>query len=171
MILRKIHYGLVILIICFSNIAWSATAFTGGWRGVLTESKGQWGASDLEFSSLGNPIISYVDNTKTTRKFEASAINKAVTFVPDGGGVATITVLSLTKRSNTLKYKFKLSFEHTSSSGYLTQYYATVNHDLALVACGMTVKKNTDEVRNLVDPTGSSTGGRYSYSYAGMFHK
>lgn len=93
--------------------AMGAGGLIGTWSGTLECSNGQSIQAVYKVAASGNPIYQY--QTKDgQREVEFTSSGQTVRFLPPGGGVATVTVNSLSASSDRISYTLDISEERTS---------------------------------------------------------
>jgi hypothetical protein len=100
------------------------TSISGQWSGVLRHPGGSELSCELLVAASGRPVWAFRD-TNGFHQRELTEIGQRVQYVPPGGGVATVTVQSVTGSPIETGYVVDYSFEG-SSNGYLTQKYQRI---------------------------------------------
>lgn len=102
-------------------VAQGVTGFAGNWSGMMNDG-GESYQLNVTFSADGFPILSYTNNEDLTREVELRSPGQTIQYVPDGGGVKTITLEDITRDATSLAYALRMSFER-ASNGYSSQNY------------------------------------------------
>lgn len=111
---------------------------SGTWAGNML--CGKEGASPIEFivSQKGNPIFRYITKSGS-REVELTHTGQDIAFVPPGGGVSRIKVISLSIITNRITYSLQQSNESTSG-GTLVQEKGEVVFDAMLSGSVLNLK-------------------------------
>lgn len=139
------------------------TALHGQWSGTLRHlaSESTIGC-DLNVAPSGRPIWAFHD-TSGFRERELTHEGQRLQYVPPGGGVATVTVQSVTGSATETGYVVDYSFEG-SSNGYLTQKYQRLVLTGRLRGAQLEVSYSEAGVSSFGDKTGlAATEGATEY--------
>ena len=119
----------------------SGTAsLAGTWKGSLDCDGGEKAPATIRFSGSGYPIYEY-QTRSGGREVELTAAGQSLRFVPPDGGVATVTVDSLSAAPGRVTYAMSLSEERTSQDT-LTQARMALTFEAALSGAGLSVRMN-----------------------------
>jgi hypothetical protein len=133
----------------------SAADLHGTWQGT-----GILGGEEIEltvtFSPAGHLLFNYEDNRGNVRTVELSEAGH-VRFVPPGGGVKTMSVVSVNKRPGGISYVLETSFERTSG-GLLDQQYISEQYAFELTREGLAVRRVSREASYIGDKSGPLGG-------------
>lgn len=132
----------------------------GSWRGELTHGEESFPV-EFRFSEDGYFVTSYTNDAGVTRNVELSERGQQIQFVPDGGGVTTIDVVSLDKRSNSLALVLSTTYER-ASGGYLDQQFVEEALTFLLTEAGLEVRLESRSNSRFGDRDMSVGGGDVS---------
>jgi hypothetical protein len=116
----------------------NAAELTGTWQGAGTLG-GEVTEIAVGFSEEGFWLFTYEDNRGNVRTVQLDEPGQ-VRFVPPGGGVKTVRILSVDKRPGGLSYVLETSFERTSG-GILDQQYASEEYEFKLTSEGLAFRR------------------------------
>jgi len=134
-----------------------ADELAGTWRGEMTRGDESFPV-EFNFSGDGFFVTSYTNNTGVTRNVELSEPGQQIQYVPDGGGVMTVEVMSVDKRSNGLALVLSTTFER-ASGGYLDQQYIEEALTFLPTAAGLEVRLESRSNSRFGDQDMSVGGG------------
>jgi hypothetical protein len=141
---------------------------TGTWRGTVTMD-GQPAEFTATFSENGYFLFTYENSSGFVRTVELSGPGQ-IRFVPPGGGVMTLAVDSVVKRSDGIAYVMHTGFER-SRDGYLEQRYESEEVDYALTADGLRMRIITRAASYFGDRGGSTGGPQNARTIEGVLKK
>ena len=119
-------------------------------------------AASLHVAPSGRPVWAYHDTSGRHEK-ELTHEGQRVQYVPPGGGVATVTVQSVTGSATETGYVVDYSFEG-SSNGYLTQKYQRLVLTGRLHGSQLDVSYSEAGISSFGDKTGlAATEGATEY--------
>jgi len=135
----------------------------GQWSGTLRHLAGDDTLGcDLRVAPSGRPVWVYGD-TSGPHETELTHEGQRIQYVPPGGGVATVTVLSVTGSATETGYVVDYSFEG-SSNGYLTQKYQRLVLTGRLRGSQLDVSYSEAGISSFGDKTGlTATEGATEY--------
>jgi hypothetical protein len=155
-------------LIAISVLPATATDLTGTWQGTVSMNGRPIGFK-VAFSEDGYALYSFKDNKGVIRTVELATSGR-FQYVPQGGGVRTVGVESIVKRSGGVSYVLDVAFEGTNN-GYLTQRYSSEQHEYSLTDEGLHMHVVWSGVNYFGDRGGSTGGPRQVETYEGVLQK
>jgi hypothetical protein len=110
----------------------------------------------VTFSPSGHLLFNYEDNRGNVRTVELTEAGR-IQFVPPGGRVKTMSVVSVNKRPSGISYVLETSFERTSG-GLLDQQYISEHYTFELMSEGLAVRRVSREASYIGDKSGPLGG-------------
>lgn len=148
---------------CFAN------GLAGTWSGTLTNGD-KSESFQLMFSPAGHYVVTYTNNNGKTNQIELTTAGQKIQFVPPGGGVAAITLESISPNAQGISLLISYSFEK-ASGGYLDQRYGSEAIECQLTTNGLAVQITSKTKNHLADKQLSTVSDGETSVAAGTLQK